>query len=178
MKPKGLKVTKNNVEQKIDLKKHFGISFNGKPKLRELVGQAILDRIVDRTKKGRGVGGSKKLKSPYSSPYANSLDFKAHGKSKNKINMTLTGDMLGLMNIKKSTSDSLTIGWDRGDKQDPKVFNHVTGDTVPKRNFFGVTSKELSKIKSELAGDLKASISEDKQKTDDIFGLIKEVIKT
>lgn len=159
-----LKIKKNNVEQTINLKEKFGVDFSGKENLKQLVGQAIIDHIVERTESGMGVslkengkGRSVKLKSPYSKEYAKSLEFKAAGKSKSKVNMKLTGDMLGLLDIKRIEGNKLTIGWN-DDEQNPKAFNHVTGDTVPKRPFFGVSNSELKGIKKTLGSDLKDAI--------------------
>jgi hypothetical protein len=181
------KITKSSVEQTIDLEELFGVSFKGATQLKEAIGQAIIDRIVSRTEAGvgmsfnsQGKGQTLKLKSPYSKAYTKSTEFKAHGKSKNKINMKLTGDMLGLMDIKKQTGNSVTIGWDKGDGQDAKVFNHQTGDTVPRRPFFGISRTELLKIKSEFNPDVKEALSIKKDEGRAAFnkfvlGLIKEV---
>ena len=160
-----LKVKKNNVEQTINLNEKFGIDFSGKKNLKQLVGQAIIDLIVERTSKGRGVsikegtdqGRSVTLKAPYSKTYVGSLDFKAAGKNKNIINMSISGDMMGLIDIKRIEGNKITIGWNDAE-QNPKAFNHIKGDTVPKRPFFGVTNKELKGLKSEFADDLKGAI--------------------
>ena len=160
------KVSKKKVSQTINLRDEFGIDFSGKPELREAVGQAILDKIKSRTASGKGVkfsssgaGTEVSLKKPYSKEYVKSLDFRAAGKSKNKVNMRLTGDMLELMDITKNSGNNITIGWNGGDEQDAKAFNHVTGDTVPARPFFGVSKKELKSIKSEIKGEIKEALS-------------------
>jgi len=185
-KPK-IKISKNNVEQTIDLEDLFGVSFKGAPALKEAIGQKIIDRIVQRTEAGdsmtfnsKGDGRVGKLKKPYSKSYVDSTEFKAHGKSKNKVNMKLTGDMLGLLDIKKQSGDSITIGWNKGDGQDAKAFNHSTGDTVPKRPFFGVNKKELDRIKKGFKSEVKEALSIKKDEGKSAFnkfvlGLIKEV---
>jgi hypothetical protein len=152
---KNLKLKKNNVEFTVNLKELFGRSFRNQRALRELVGQVIIDKMVSRTKDGKAVGGKSNLKKPYSKEYRDSDEFKAFGKSKNNVNMTLTGDMLGLMDIKSQTGDSITIGWLGDTTQDNKAFNHSVGDTVPKRPFFGMTNEELGAVKSELKPEIK-----------------------
>lgn len=159
------KVTKRKVIQKINLEDEFGIDFSGKPELREFVGQAILDTIKSRTDSGKGMkfssngkGREVKLKAPYSKDYVKSLEFRAAGKSKNKINMRLTGDMMELMDVVKSSGNNITIGWDSGDSQDGKAFNHITGDKVPSRPFFGVSKKELGEIKKDIKSDIKEAL--------------------
>ncbi len=104
-----------------------------------------------------GAGREGRLKSPYSKAYKDSLDFKAFGKSPAKINMTLTGDMLGLMDVTKQTGESITIGWTDAE-QNAKAFNHSTGDTVPSRPFFGVSSTELSQIKKKFGSEIREAV--------------------
>lgn len=150
----GLKLSEDEVSQTIDLKELFGVSVIGSEGLKQAIGGAIIDKIVNRTESGVGVDG-KKLKAPYSKDYSESLDFKAFGKSKNKVNMTLTGQMLGSLDIVESKGNSIKIGWDDSE-ENAKAYNHNTGDTVPKRPFFGVTEKELREIKSEFEDKAKA----------------------
>jgi len=159
-----LKVKKNNVEQTINLKEVFGVDFSGKENLKQLIGQAIIDKIVERTKNRKGIiinekghGTEVALEAPYSQPYVDSLAFKAAGKSKGKVNMSLSGDMLGLLDIKKIQGNTITIGWNDSE-QNPKAYNHMIGDTVPKRPFFGVSNEELKDLKSEFGADVKEAI--------------------
>lgn len=159
------KVTKRKVSQTINLQDEFGIDFNRKPELRQVVGQVILDKIKDRTASGdgmkfnsRGAGTKVQLKKPYSKSYAKSLPFRAAGKSKNTVNMRLTGDMMELMDVTKSRGNTIEIGWSSGDNQDAKVFNHVKGDTVPSRPFFGISKQELKEIKSQIKVEIKEAL--------------------
>jgi len=155
------KAKKNSVEQTIDLKELFGVDFSGKRALREVIGQAIIDKIRENVDQGNGVafdkngvGRSVKLKSPYSDEYADSLEFKAHGKSKDKVNMKLTGDMMGLIDVKRQEGNKVTIGW-KDKVENNKAYNAVVGDTVPKRPFFGANKSMLKEIKSEFKSDVK-----------------------
>jgi len=155
------------VEQTINLKDEFGIDFKGFKSLREAIGEAVLNQIRTRTARGdgmnfRGIGGTPtKLKKPYSDEYIENLDFKAFGKSRGRINMTLTGDMLGLMDVKKQTGNSITIGWDDAE-QNAKAYNHSSpvrsNTTVPYRPFFGVSKKELTKIKKQFGKEIKSAM--------------------
>lgn len=154
---------KTKVEQTIDLKEVFGTDFRGMRSLREAIGEAILNRIRERSQSGQGVSFSGNrarpvtLKTPYSKEYADSLDFKAFGKSRSNVNMTLTGDMLNLMDIKRQNGNSITIGWNDS-TENAKAFNHSTGDTVPRRPFFGVSKTELSDIKKEFKSEIQSAI--------------------
>lgn len=180
-----LKLKKNNVEQTINLKEVFDFDFSGKENLKQLIGQAIIDHIVERTKDGLGVslkddgsGRTVKLKSPYSKTYAKSLEFKAAGKSKNNVNMTLSGQMLSTLDVKKIDGNKITIGWEDAE-ENAKAFNHVTGDTVPKRPFFGVSNKELREIKKEFMPEIEEALKIKQDEGKEAFnkfviGLIKE----
>jgi hypothetical protein len=172
---KAPKVTKRLVEQEIDLKEIFGVDFSGKPELREIIGERIIEYIRDRTESGEGVkfglsgkGTPVKLKSPYSQAYVKSPDFKAFGKSRNQVNMRLTGDMLELMDVTKQTANTITIGWN--DKsQVPKAYNHIEGDTVPSRPFFGVSKTEVKELASDLRSEIKEAIKVYEEKGRDEF---------
>ena len=142
----------------------FGVDFSGARSLREAIGEAILARIRARTEAGDGMsfdamgrGRQIKLKSPYSKSYIDSLDFKAFGKKPSQVNMKLTGDMLGLMDIKRQSSNSITIGWTDA-TENAKAYNHSVGDTVPRRPFFGVSKSELQDIKREFKSEIKEAI--------------------
>ena len=150
------KFSESSVYQKIDLGDLFGIDFSDKAELRQYIGELIIERIRKRTEEGIGYNG-RPLKSPYSKTYADSMEFKAFGKSKSNVNMKLTGDMLGLMDIIEEKSNSITIGWDDAE-QNAKAYNHNTGDTVPKRPFFGINNKELYEIVREVRPEIKRAI--------------------
>ncbi len=147
-KIKGLKLTESEVSQTVDLNELFGANFTGNSGLAQAIGQAMVDKILERTSSGVGVDG-KKLKSPYSKEYSDSLEFKAFGKSKGKVNMELTGQMLGTMDILEQSRGKIKIGWSDGE-ENAKAYNHNVGDTVPKRPFFGLNDSELKEIKSEF----------------------------
>lgn len=100
-----------------------------------------------------------RLKSPYSEGYADSLQFKAWGKSKNKVNMKLTGGMLGSIEVIDTSGNEIIIGW-TDDTENAKAFNHNTGDTLPKRAFFGITEADFKeKIAPEFTDVLGESES-------------------
>jgi hypothetical protein len=192
----GIKLTKSRVSQKLDLNELTGRDISSDPVLVRKIAQGVIDYMVDRAKEGRGLG-RKDLKSPYSKAYANSLSFKAAGKSRNQVNMTLTGDMLRSIDILEEDGALVVIGID--DEVDaPKAYGHQTGfeghPTIPngkyKRPFFGVTSDEvkrevLPKFKAEIdasAGSRTISSLESQEKAvefvrglrtlEDLFGLV------
>ena len=171
-KVKGLKLSQSEVSQTIDLNELFGVNFSGNSGLAQAIGQAIIDKMLERTASGVGVDG-KKLKSPYSPEYSNSLEFKAFGKSKNKVNMELTGQMLGTIDIVDASRGRIKIGWSDSE-ENAKAYNHNVGDTVPKRPFFGVSESDLKDIKEQYIDRVKqetAGLQSEQDRT------ISEIIK-
>ena len=159
----GIKLSQSKVTQTIDLNEVVGSDISSDEVLVTKIGQAIIDYMEERVDDGLGLGRVK-LKSPYSKSYSESLDFIAAGKSRNDVNMKLSGDMMGSIDLIKTDGSVITIGIDDPD-QAPKAFNHQTGDTVPKRPFFGVTKKELKdyvlkEFKDEIAAKKVTSAEE------------------
>jgi len=150
------KFSENSVYQDINLGELLGFDLSEASELKQYIGQLIIDKIKSRTEDGVGYNG-KPLKKPYSDTYAKSPEFKAFGKSKSKVNMTLSGDMLGLLDIIEDKGNKIRIGWDDGE-QNAKAYNHNTGDTVPKRPFFGINNKELYQIIRDVRPEIKKAI--------------------
>lgn len=138
--------------QRINLSELLGVNLKGKKNLKLAMGQAIMDVMLERTASGKDIRGNDFKK--YSPEYARSRDFRAAGKS-STVDMELTGSMLGDIDI-KSTGDGIELFID-GKTSNLKAFNHNTGDTLPKRQFFGVQKKEIvNALKEDFADDIKA----------------------
>lgn len=178
--PKGLISTIDEVSQTIDFNQLAGVDLSQDETLVREMGQAVIDYIKERSASGRGIGGVK-LASPYSKDYADSEDFKAAGKNKNKVNMRLSGDMLESIDIVSEDGAKIKIAV-AGD-QTGKAFGHMSGfeghPTIsgPKRPFFGLTQSEIkeeiiSKFKSEIE-----SVKENKQGSRAQAGLISTIRK-
>lgn len=130
----------SELSQEIDLESLTGVDFSNHPLLMNEIAQATIDFVKERAQSGFGIGGQK-LKSPYSDEYAKSLEFQAAGKSKSEVNMTLTGDMLGSLDVIRTRGSVFVYGLP--DDESPKGYNHQVGDTVPKRRWFGVQKNEF-----------------------------------
>lgn len=167
------KFSKDEVSQTINLKEQFGIDFTGLEDFRDIIGEAIIQKIKERTESGQGVSFSGENARPvtlkgYSKEYKDSPEFKAFGKT-SKVNMTLSGDMLNLMDVIDHTANTIKIGWDDGE-QNAKSYNHNVGDTVPRRPFFGISKTELQEIVNEIKPDLKAALkARDKIDDEDLY---------
>lgn len=97
---------------------------------------AIIDQIVDRTRSGKSLNGRnfRRLSAAY-----------ADLKGTTRADLTLDGDMLDELDIISIRGNKIKIGWN-DTLQSNKAYNHDTGDTLPKREFFGMTEAELKRI--------------------------------
>jgi hypothetical protein len=155
----------DEVSQTLDLEALTGVDISIDPTLVKEIGQAVIDYMQTRVEEGRGYGGQK-LTPSYSDEYAKSWPFKAAGKSKNRVNMALSGDMMGSIDIVKENGAEIKIAVESD--QAPKAFNHQTGDTLPKRKFFGITVDEF---KSEILPQFKTAIKNVKDTSGDLQNL-------
>jgi hypothetical protein len=115
---------------------------------------AVIEEIVERTQNRRLNKDGKRFKA-YSEAYRQSLDFKLAGKNKNKVNLTLTGDMLAALDVLEVKRDKTTIGYDEGSEENDKAEGNIRGtygdeSRTPKpRNFLGISDKALAAIIAE-----------------------------
>ena len=80
------------------------------------IGDEITDEIrVQTQKKGKDVF-NENFKS-YSRGYAKRKPRLRRGSKGNKVNLTLTGDMMKNLQTRKVTNEGVTIGWSGGDAQ-------------------------------------------------------------
>lgn len=142
-KIKGLNLSKRDVSQTINLEEMFGVSFQGEKALRMAIAQKVIDYIVKRTQEGKDISGKNLAK--YHPDYVASAEFELAGKSKNEVNMTLTGNMLAQLDVLSDSPNTIRIGWE-DNEEILKAYNHNTGDTVTKREFFGITNKEAKEV--------------------------------
>jgi hypothetical protein len=167
----GIKLSQSKVTQTIDLNEVVGSDISADEVLVTKIGQAIIDYMEERVEDGLGLNRVK-LKSPYSKSYSESLDFVAAGKSRNDVNMKLSGDMMGSIDLIKTDGSVITIGID-DEAQAVKAYGHQTGfkghptldSPKNKRPFFGVTNKELKdyvlkEFKDEIAAKKVTSAEE------------------
>lgn len=139
-------ISLDEISQEINLRKYLG----KKPTQDELdlFADVAVEVINDRTLDGKTIHGTKFKK--YSKEYA---AFK--GVSRSSVDLFLDGDMLDAIKASGSEDDGIVkIKVDGKDVDTKKAFNHQTGDTLPKRQFFGVTTSEAR----DIADAMKESI--------------------
>lgn len=159
--PKVSKSGAYTVEQEIDLKELFGVDMKDYPEIKALVGEAIIETIRNRTESGRGIRFNGDRSSTYgfkgySDEYKASPEFRAFNKT-SKVDLTMTGDMLGMLDIIDDSGNKITVGWEDSE-QNAKAYNHQEGDTVPPRPFFGVSKSELKDISSKYKSEIKDAL--------------------
>lgn len=164
----------NNPRLDVNLKEVFGKRLPESPALKTAIGQAMLDKILERTEGGRSFTGSKFPK--YSEQYIKSNEFEAFGKTPGEINMSLRGDMMGQLDFELKSKNVLQFKWE-DPTQAAKAHGHITGNVGKKRDFLGLSDKELNQIKNEF----KDAVEEEPRATevsfnDLILGFIDRVL--
>lgn len=142
----------NEAKLEVDITSIFGAPISDVA-VREAVAQEIIDLIIDNAKDAKFLNPPSAKNQTYSESYAESDDFKIAGKSKGNVNMTQTGDMLGLMTILSQSPYRITIGW-KDRLQAQKAHGHITGNVGVTRNFLGLSDSDVSKIKSSIGNVL------------------------
>lgn len=146
-----------SVELEVNLPELFaGQLVPDSSRLREAVGQEVIDIIRERTQeKEKSWTGSSFKK--YSNEYADSVEFKADGKSQDEPNLTASGDMLGLMTVLDSGDPGkIKIGWN-DTLQSEKAHGHITGAVGVKRDFFGLNDGEIERIRKKFADEVQSA---------------------
>jgi hypothetical protein len=117
---------------------------------RAAIAQEIITYIQDRTTEGKDVD-ERKFKGGYSNSYKKSLDFKVGGKT-NKINLTLSGEMLAAIKLLDSSSGKIKIGFNEDDPEAGRVEGNQRGTygqskpVAEPRKFLGISDKVLKSI--------------------------------
>jgi hypothetical protein len=150
-------LTGEKAKLEVNLDELFGTLVPNSTELRQAVGQAIIDRIRERTADNLDRNGDR-FKN-YSDEYADSIEFKAYGKSKSDPNLEQTGDMLGLMDIIEEKKNKIVIGWS-DKKQAGKAHGHVTGNVGTTRDFLGLPEKDLEEIREEFMPAVRAEVAD------------------
>lgn len=144
-------------QQKIEL----DIPDDLKPRQRLELADLIIEHIVDRTDRGLDKNGRKFP--PYSRTrkdskgniiegYIDSLDFKNAGKSPNRVNLQLTGDMLAALDILNHKKGKLVIGYEKGTEENDKAEGNILGsyggepNKKKARDFLGLQKEKLREL--------------------------------
>jgi hypothetical protein len=152
--------------QKITIK----ISKNYNPSARLALAQEIIDAIIERTRK-ENVDKDGNAFPKYTKSYINSPEFKAAGKSKRRVDLSLSGDMLAELKLLNHVPGELTIGFEKGSQENAKADGNIRGtygkergNSSKARNFLGISRQDLAAIRDKFPLDdmaqLRARIKE------------------
>lgn len=141
----------------------------------------IVDFIVKRTQKKRLDKDNKPLKAPYSKSYSESLEFKIAGKSKNKVDLTLSGDMLASLEVVGERKGSVTVGFtdeEQGAKADGNIrgtYGQSRRNSSKARDFLGIHKDDLKKILNKYPLNDKEKLSKSVEKSNYIDAVSEEI---
>lgn len=127
------------------------------PSERESIAQDVLQFIRDRTQKG--LNKNNRAMPGYSKEYIHSVEFRAAGKDAGKVDLTLTGDMLGAMDLISHQKGKLILGFENGTFENAKADGNIRGTygkskaTKKKRDFLGITKSDLARILDNYTPD-------------------------
>lgn len=131
---------------------------------REAIAEDIIDKIRSEAESGQGINkrypgiaSSREKFKGYSESYEKSLSFKIAGKKKGQEpDLTLSGDMLGALDLLDSEEGKIVIGYPEGSAEEPiaegnirGTYGQSRGSSSKARNFLGLTQNELSYILSK-----------------------------
>lgn len=172
------KISLDEIYLELNVKKYLGKNYTEKDAI--FFGEKIIQKILERT--SYGIDRNNKAFPKYSESYKNSLAFKAYGKT-DAVNLELTGAMLSSLDILEFDGERLLIGI-KQESEIPKAYNHITGDTLPKRDFLGIPKDEIELIaeeikleieSNELKQEMRMSVLSDEQRS--ILGKILEELE-
>ena len=135
------------------------------------LGEMIVDEIRSRTQ--RGIDRYGKQFKGYSEEYRDSLDFKNAGKS-NKVNLTLTGDMLAELSVLDISDDYIMVGYENDD-----IGQQAEGNILregKEREFIGLPDSVLALLIAEVGevDNIEEEIDTRTNTVQDIFSTIGE----
>ena len=142
-------ISQSEMSQTIQLSRYLGR--NASQAEKTLFAELIVERINQRTLDGQTNGGARFKR--YSEQYA-----AKKGVSRDSVDLFLEGDMLDSLEANVQGNEvKIEIGGNS--VETAKGYNHQVGDTLPKRNWFGVTAAELRDIASQVTSNQPESSS-------------------
>ena len=123
-----------------------------KPAARLAIAQDMIDRIVERTRK-ENVDKNGRSFPAYSDAYVKSKAFRAAGKSRSDVNITLSKETLDSLQLLSHRSGEVRIGFENGTDANAKADGNIRGtygrpQPIPgkARDFLGLTKAEIKEI--------------------------------
>lgn len=105
---------------------------------------------MDRTQ--RGIDKNGKKFPAYSKEYVKSLDFKNAGKSKGRVDLQLSGDMLAAITLLEAKKNRIVVGFEKGAEENGRAEGNILGsyggepDPKKARDFLGIQPRKLREL--------------------------------
>lgn len=119
-----------------------------KPRERQLVAEEIIEFIQERTSDGFDKRNKPLSRKPYTAAYA-----KRKGVSPGSVDLVLSGDMLGDIELLSHKRGNLLIGFKNGTESNAKADGNITGsygrpsgDKKKARDFLGIFKKDVKAL--------------------------------
>ena len=130
---------------------------------RRAIARDIIEHVRQRTKAGKGEGNKNWSGSAgrYSKSYEKSLEFKLKSDKSGTVNLTLSGDMLTAIEMRKSQRGKIQIGIPFGAQEWGRAKGNILGsyggspNSSKARPFLNVSKEEVSKILAKYPLDKK-----------------------
>ena len=124
-----------------------------KPSQREMLGEEIVDFIINRSAAGKDKNGNKFPN--YTKSYADKK-----GVDTDQVDLVLTGDMMDELEVLSHKKGELTIGYQKGADVNDKAEGNILGtygqdkpNKKKARDFLGISKQDLADILSDDAYD-------------------------
>lgn len=117
----------------------------------------VIEHIVERSQSGKDKNGKNFPR--YSKEYTRSLDFKIAGKSKSKVDLQLSGDMLAAIELLSQKNGEITVGFENGTEENSRAEGNILGsygrtpDKKKARDFLGIEKDKLSELVEFIRDD-------------------------
>lgn len=130
---------------------------------REALGEEILSFIRKRTARSLDKDGDRFP--AYTKEYTQTLDFRNAGKTKAKVNLKLSGDMLAAMDVLSTRKGSVLIGFRNGTPENARADGNIRGtygkprpDASKARDFLGIDPADLETLMNKKATRVKLNL--------------------
>jgi hypothetical protein len=156
------KISQNEIKVEIDLSNELvGLSSSDRKQIKELVGAIAYDSIINDSSRGMSSVTGKKWQGL-------SDKYKAAKKSRtgrSGADLDLDGDMLGNLRVRNTIKGVLLkVNPGKESIETKKAFNHITGDTLPPRQFLPMKGQDF---RPGIMREIRNIIKEFKQEKED-----------
>ena len=130
------------------LKKRLNIPRDFDSGQRRSLANKVILFIQERTSRGLDIEGNSFA--PYSESYVDSKDFSLAGKSKSRVNLRLTDEMMESIELLDHGVGYIVIGFEANSEANNKAVWNQRSDNGPSRMFLGVNDADLERLISQV----------------------------